>query len=52
MSKVDALPARSGIEMHPAILIGLLFAAAAALTVRHLSGYLPRQRVVAGAVAS
>src|SRR5918992_5799547 len=41
MSKVDALPARSGIEMHPAILIGLLFAAAAALTFRHLSGYLP-----------
>ncbi|MEH2591669.1 Fe(3+)-hydroxamate ABC transporter permease FhuB [Bradyrhizobium sp. AZCC 1721] len=41
MSKVDALPARSGIEMHPAILIGLLFAAAAGLTFRHLSGYLP-----------
>ncbi|MEH2522999.1 MULTISPECIES: Fe(3+)-hydroxamate ABC transporter permease FhuB [unclassified Bradyrhizobium] len=41
MSKVDALPARSGIEMHPAMLIGLLFAAAAALTWRHLSGYLP-----------
>src|SRR5215204_1015153 len=41
MSKVDALPARSGIEMHPAMLIGLLFAAAAALTWRHLSGFLP-----------
>ena len=41
MSKVDALPARSGIEMHPAVLIGLLFAAASALTWRHLSGYLP-----------
>ncbi|MCK1516309.1 Fe(3+)-hydroxamate ABC transporter permease FhuB [Bradyrhizobium sp. 190] len=41
MSKVDALPARSGFEMHPAILIGLLFAAAAALTWRHLSGFLP-----------
>ena len=27
--------------MHPAVLIGLLFAAAAALTWRHLSGYLP-----------
>ena len=41
MSKVDALPSRSGIEMHPAMLIGLLFAAAAALTWRHLSGFLP-----------
>jgi ABC-type Fe3+-siderophore transport system permease subunit len=41
MSKVDALPARSGIEMHPAMLIGLLFAVAAALTWRHLSGFLP-----------
>lgn len=41
MSKVDALPARSGIEMHPAMLIGLLFAAAAAMTWRHLSGFLP-----------
>jgi ferric hydroxamate transport system permease protein len=41
MSKVDALPARSGIEMHPAMLIALLFAAAAALTWRHLSGFLP-----------
>ncbi|WP_199805402.1 Fe(3+)-hydroxamate ABC transporter permease FhuB [Bradyrhizobium lablabi] len=41
MSKVDALPARSGIEMHPAVLIGLLFAAAFALTWRHLSGHLP-----------
>ena len=41
MSKVDALPVRSGIEMHPAVLIGLLFAAASALTWRHLSGYLP-----------
>ncbi|CAN7202858.1 Fe(3+)-hydroxamate ABC transporter permease FhuB [Bradyrhizobium sp. LjRoot220] len=41
MSKVEALPVRSGIEMHPAVLIGLLFAAAAALTWRHLSGFLP-----------
>ncbi|MBR1271376.1 Fe(3+)-hydroxamate ABC transporter permease FhuB [Bradyrhizobium sp. AUGA SZCCT0222] len=41
MSKVEALPARSGIAMHPAVLIGLLFAAAAALTWRHLSGFLP-----------
>src|SRR5262245_809469 len=41
MSKVNALPARSGIEMHPAVLIGLLFAAAFALTWRHLSGFLP-----------
>ena len=41
MSKVDTLPARSGIAMHPAILVGLLFAAAAALTWRHLSGFLP-----------
>lgn len=41
MSKVDALPTRSGIEMHPAMLIGLLFAAAAAMTWRHLSGFLP-----------
>ncbi|WP_249144801.1 Fe(3+)-hydroxamate ABC transporter permease FhuB [Bradyrhizobium sp. AUGA SZCCT0274] len=41
MSKVEALPARSGSAMHPAVLIGLLFAAAAALTWRHLSGFLP-----------
>jgi ABC-type Fe3+-siderophore transport system permease subunit len=41
MSKVDALPVRSGIAMHPAMLIGLLFAAAAAMTWRHLSGFLP-----------
>ncbi|WP_197424447.1 Fe(3+)-hydroxamate ABC transporter permease FhuB [Bradyrhizobium yuanmingense] len=41
MSKVEALPARSGLEMHPAVLIGLLLAAAAALTWRNLSGYLP-----------
>src|SRR5262245_48440704 len=41
MSKASALPVRSGIEMHPAVLIGLLFAAAFALTWRHLSGYLP-----------
>jgi ABC-type Fe3+-siderophore transport system permease subunit len=43
MSKVDTLPVRSGIGggMHPAMLVGLLFAAAAALTWRDLSAHLP-----------
>lgn len=43
MSKVDALPVRSGIAgaMHPAMLVGLLFTAAAALTWRDLSTHLP-----------
>jgi ABC-type Fe3+-siderophore transport system permease subunit len=43
MSKVDTLSARFGIEggMHPAVLVGLLFAGAAALAWRDLSAHLP-----------
>jgi ferric hydroxamate transport system permease protein len=43
MSKVETLPARSGIGsgMHPVMLVGLLFAGAAALAWRDLSAHLP-----------
>ncbi|MGY3617876.1 Fe(3+)-hydroxamate ABC transporter permease FhuB [Bradyrhizobium sp. USDA 10063] len=41
MSKVDALPVRSGLGVHPAMLVGLLFAAAGALACRDLSTHLP-----------
>ncbi|MCA1453643.1 Fe(3+)-hydroxamate ABC transporter permease FhuB [Bradyrhizobium sp. BRP22] len=41
MSRVDASSVRSGIGMHPAMLVGLLFTAAGALACRDLSTHLP-----------